>query len=99
MSQAALAAAVGTAVQVVSRIERGEGVPSLSRLAEIADALDVQLRDVFTFDEKPQRAATEQDAIVKRLASMLRRRPVEDARLIADIAERLIRRLSAKRGR
>lgn len=43
-SQTELAKAVGSRQPVISRLERGEGNPSLSTLQKIAKALDLSLR-------------------------------------------------------
>lgn len=43
-SQAELANAVGSRQPVISRLERGEGNPSLSTLRKIATALDLSLQ-------------------------------------------------------
>lgn len=43
-SQAQLAEAVGSRQPVISRLERGEGNPSLSTLHKIAKALDLSLQ-------------------------------------------------------
>lgn len=82
MSQAGLAERVGTAMQVISRLERGVAVPSLRRLEEIADALGVPMRELFTFDEPSQDAV---EAAVERVATVLRRQPIERIELIQRI--------------
>ena len=82
-SQAVLAERVGTAVQVISRIERGEDLPSLARLEEVAHALGVEMRELFVFEE-PHRGPI--DAAVERVAALLRLHPVDRIELVRRIA-------------
>lgn len=95
LSQQALAEAVGTAVQVIGRIERGAGAPSIERLQEIADALHVEPRELFEF-ERVEDERTE--AAVERAAVLLRRLSAEDAELVVGMMEGLGRRLRRDRG-
>ena len=91
MTQAQLAAAVGSTQAVISQIERGAGVPSLARVAAIADALDVSIAELFTFERAaPKRAA--HDAALARLTSVARRLSVSDVETVLKMAEALARR-------
>lgn len=84
MTQEALAAKLDSAKEVVSRIERGNTVPSLNRLAEIADALDVDVWDLFAGtrpSERDPHAAT-----IAALARLLRERPVPDGEMLLRVA-------------
>lgn len=83
LTQEQLAKKIGIAPIVVSRLERGANLPSVVRLSEIADALGVELRDLFTLDD-PKRGAT--DKAIEQLVAVLRRQPVERIELIRRIA-------------
>ncbi len=50
MGQKKLASDAGTTVKVISQLERGVSVPSVEKLQKIADALIVQLVDLFDFE-------------------------------------------------
>ncbi len=88
LTQAALAERLGLASETVSRLERGAALPSVSRLARVAEALGVELRDLLTFS----RQRTRKDQALARLISIARRRPVEDIDMMADIAGRIFER-------
>jgi transcriptional regulator with XRE-family HTH domain len=88
MSQSSLADAVGTATQVISRLERGVAIPSLGRLGEIADALGVEMRALFTFEEASHGAT---EAAIERVVGILRRQPVKRIDLIRRIAVDVIK--------
>lgn len=50
MGQKELASDAGTTVKVISQLERGVSVPSVEKLAKIADVLCMQLVDLFDFE-------------------------------------------------
>lgn len=66
LKQYALAATISTDVGTISRLERGEVMPSIGRLEEIAAALDVDISELFA-DESPDR-----DQLSKRFARRMR---------------------------
>jgi transcriptional regulator with XRE-family HTH domain len=90
MTQEALADKLDSAKSVVSRIEHGAIVPSLNRLVEIADALGVDVGELFAGVKVPPDDARE--AAIGEIAAALRKRPVEDARLVAEIARAVAKR-------
>ena len=83
LTQAQLAERLGVAVETISRLERGTVIPSLSRLALLAEALSVPLTDLFTQPRGARQKAED------RLAAALRRQSAEDIELIADLALRI----------
>ena len=88
LTQEQLAAKIGIAPIVVSRLERGANLPSMVRIAEIADVLGVELRDLFTFDDGKR---GDSDKAIEKLAAVLRRQPVERIDLIRRIASDVIK--------
>ena len=82
LSQARLADSVGTAVETISRLETGAAMPSLARLAAIAEALGVELHELLGIrpGSEPQHAALE------RLVIMMARRSAGGIELVIDIA-------------
>ena len=52
ISQVDLAAAAGTTQQTISRVERGEQVPSDGMRIRLAKALDVYVTELFRYDEE-----------------------------------------------
>lgn len=51
ISQEKLADLAGIARSTMGIIERGEQSPSIQTLAKVANALDVDIRKLFTFDD------------------------------------------------
>ncbi len=84
LTQEALAEKLDSARSVVNRIERGTSVPSLNRLVEIADALGVDVGALF--DGADVRGTDPRETEIAEIAALLRQRPIEDARLVAEIA-------------
>jgi transcriptional regulator with XRE-family HTH domain len=52
LTQEHLAEAVGCSVEFISLIERGVNAPSVSGLEKFAKILKVEVRELFTFEEK-----------------------------------------------
>jgi len=52
LTQEALAEVIGCSVEFISLVERGVNAPSVAGLQGFADALKVDVRDLFTFDGK-----------------------------------------------
>ena len=52
LTQEALAELIGCSVEFISLVERGVNAPSVAGLQGFADALKVEVRDLFTFDGK-----------------------------------------------
>jgi transcriptional regulator with XRE-family HTH domain len=83
LTQAELAERLEVAVETISRLERGSVVPSLPRLARLAETLSVELIDLFTHPRGVRQKAED------RLAAVLRGRSAEEIELIADLAKRI----------
>jgi transcriptional regulator with XRE-family HTH domain len=55
LTQEDLAEVIGCSVEFISLVERGVNAPSVAGLQGFADALEVEVRDLFTFDgSKPR---------------------------------------------
>ena len=52
LTQEQLAEAVGCSVEFISLIERGVNAPSVSGLEKFAKILKIEVRELFTFEEK-----------------------------------------------
>lgn len=52
LTQEQLAEAVDCSVEFISLVERGVNAPSVAGLEKFAKALKVEVRDLFTFEEK-----------------------------------------------
>lgn len=55
LTQEALAEIIGCSVEFISLVERGVNAPSVAGLQGFADALKVEVRDLFTFDGRKAR--------------------------------------------
>ena len=55
LTQESLAEVIGCSVEFISLIERGVNAPTVAGLQGFADALKVEVRDLFTFDGKKSR--------------------------------------------
>lgn len=51
-TQEQLAEQLGCSVEFVSLVERGVNAPSVARLEDFAEALKVEVKDLFTFKDK-----------------------------------------------
>ena len=52
LTQEQFAETIGLSVEFVSLVERGVNAPAVAGLEKFAQALDVEVRDLFTFEEK-----------------------------------------------
>ena len=52
LTQEKLAETLGCSVEFISLVERGVNSPSVAGLADFAKALNVEVKDLFTFEEK-----------------------------------------------
>ena len=52
LTQEGLAEAVGCSIEFISLVERGVNAPSVAGLESFAKALNVEVRDLFTFKGK-----------------------------------------------
>ena len=86
ITQQRLAEVVGVSVETVSRMERGTSFPSINSVENVARALGVELRDLFTFNDPP----SEHDLLIDEIVGLLRSRPVGEVRTIRDTVARLL---------
>ncbi|MEK7677412.1 MAG: helix-turn-helix transcriptional regulator [Verrucomicrobiota bacterium] len=52
LTQEQLAEAVGCSVEFISLVERGVNAPSVAGLEKFANMLKVEVKELFTFEEK-----------------------------------------------
>ena len=52
LTQEQLAEAIGCSVEFISLVERGVNAPSVAGLEKFAKILKVEVRELFTFEEK-----------------------------------------------
>lgn len=52
LTQEQMAEELGCSVEFISLVERGVNAPSIAGVEKFAKVLKVQVRDLFTFDEK-----------------------------------------------
>ncbi len=52
LTQEQLAEAVGCSVEFISLVERGVNAPSVAGLAKFSEVLRVEVKELFTFEEK-----------------------------------------------
>ena len=79
---------------VMGKLEQGRAIPSVERLAEIAEALGVDLAELFVFDEP---RADEWRSLHRRVMSMIRQRPIEDVEAALDVLSAFLRRRARER--
>lgn len=90
MTQFELAEVVGVGNEYISKIERGKGSPSLEILARIAQALQVEPKDLFDSHSGRQSLLPERRFL--KVTNVLETLSPEDVRLLYDLARRLARR-------
>lgn len=73
--------------EAVSRIERGISVPTLIRLAELADIFKCPIEDLL--GSGSTRAIDQADYITKLIAAL----PTEDRTMVVEVVERICNRL------
>jgi transcriptional regulator with XRE-family HTH domain len=83
-SQARLAEEVRLSTETISRLETGTTMPSLTRLASIARALEIELRDLFRPDERDER--DERGRALEHLRALMSRRTAKEIELISALA-------------
>lgn len=90
-----LADKVGVVVEIVSRLERGTNVPSLSRLSKIAQAMNVELADLFTIEDQ---TTDEQRELMRNIRYILCNRKLSELEHVLEILKHVfvIRRLAER---
>jgi transcriptional regulator with XRE-family HTH domain len=94
LSQARLADKMSIAIETLSRLETGKAMPSLVRLAAIANALGVELHELFRMragDDARSRA-------LEKLEWMMSRRTAGDIELVVGIAASVFEHVARRTG-
>ena len=84
LTQAQLAEAADITPDYLGRIERGRGAVTLATLAQIAEALEVQLRYVIDLEDTDS-ASKEQ--VLKSIQTLLKKKSVEELRTVCAVLE------------
>lgn len=87
MSQEQLSEKVGIDSKHLSRIEVGRGFPSLDTLEKITEALDVEMKDMFEFEDN---AAGPKD-LRKTIDKLIKGTDEEGLRLLAKVIRAVVR--------
>ncbi len=83
---------MGLSVDYIGYIERGKQAPYLKTLARIADALDIEVYELFLFKEGGKEAETEEAAIRELVLSVHNQNP-EHIRFAASILKQVFEKL------
>lgn len=87
LTQATIAKRAGIGNEFVSRLENGQGSPSLDTLGRLAGALDLSVADLFQFDtDSPGQQRT-----TKKLLRVIGRLGKEETELVLKVAEQVAR--------
>ena len=89
LTQEQLAEKIGVAVETISRLERGVTLPSILRLAEIAEALGIEIDRLLTASS-PSKNKKHQE--LESLRKYLETRTTEEICLIYDLARVVLER-------
>jgi transcriptional regulator with XRE-family HTH domain len=89
MSQEALGEKGGFHFSYIGQVERGEKNISILNLTKIANALDVNLGNLFTYIDEEEKL-TETDLDVKEILSILRNQKPDKVRMIRNIVRGII---------
>lgn len=84
LTQAELAEIADVTPETISRLERGAAMPSLTRLSEIANALGVELRDLF-----PSAGSLAKESALEKLATVTQDLTPVQLETLARVAEAL----------
>jgi len=77
LTQSKLAEMIDVEVVTISRIENGSRFPKRENLENLADALNVEIKDLFDFEHNQTKAF-----LVKEIQKMIKLAKVEDLRYI-----------------
>ncbi len=89
LTQFELAEAANIGNDFVSRIERGDRTPSLKVLEQIAEALNVEAKDLFNFDVDKNKNRFDNQPLLK-LNLLLKNKKPEEIKLIFDISKKIL---------
>jgi len=91
LTQEQLAERVDLSVNYIGYIERGKQAPYLKTLERIAEAIGVEVYELFLF-KKEERNISDEDSAIKDLLLTLHNRPPEEIRFIASILKQIFER-------
>ena len=86
LTQEQLAGRLSVALETISRMERGVNAPSIKTLGRMAEALGVQVQELFT----PEGGASEKDSALEDLMTLMKRRQAGEIRLVRENASLLL---------
>jgi len=75
----------------IGQVERGSKKVSIETLQKITHALNVPLKSIFDFSNKP--CVTEKDLLVAELFGILKNKNLKDRKFLIDIIRRISKRL------
>src|SRR5262245_47631709 len=84
LTQAQLAERAGITTDYLGRIERGRGAVTLATLVQIAEALNVQLRQIVDLDEL---SSAPREQVLKSIQTILRKKDTAELRRVCAILE------------
>jgi len=90
-TQEQLAERVDLSVNYIGYIERGKQAPYLKTLERIAEAIGVEVYELFLF-KKEERNISDEDSAIKDLLLTLHNRPPKEIRFIASILKQIFER-------
>lgn len=90
LTQNEVAEQLGIGYEAVSRMERGNTLPSVVKLMRLADILECPIEELVS--ETSSRANDQAQVMLRMIEDL----PVEDRTFMMDIVERLSRQLKAK---
>jgi transcriptional regulator with XRE-family HTH domain len=94
LSQARLADKMNVATETLSRLETGRAMPSLVRMTSIAQALGVELHDLFRV--RPENDA--RDRALEKLVWVMSRRTAREIDLVTGIAASVFDHIGGRPG-
>ena len=92
MTQAKLAEKTGLSNDFISRVERGERIPSVETLDNITNALDVSLGEFFDFGETQRNAKISVES--ERIRTYLKNKDEKDIRLAYTVIKAMFEKLT-----
>ncbi len=99
LTQAQLAEMIDTAVETISRLERGVSIPSLKTLEKISKALNVRIKDLLDFEFPSYKKPSAKE--IEKLLAYLQTRSPEDIRMgyriLRNIFEQIEKNYRAKK--
>lgn len=97
LTQAELAERTGISVNFIGTAERGVYSRSVKTLARIADALGLQLSELFNFPDV-EKVSPEREYALKDLFNLVRDGDPESIRMVTDLAKTILKRAEPRPG-